>query len=119
MMTNLNGSAGPYNSMVIYAEALRMAVMNSKILVGNQNDRRPISLYRQPHANTWCFLPMQREWPSIILVAFAGGAIRGDFLMEDVHSQWIGTACYYYGVFADALIMLVLHQKILVGHHCV
>ena len=29
----------------------------------------------------------------------SGGAICGDFLMEDEHSQWIGTACYYYGVF--------------------
>ena len=46
---------------------------------------------------------MQREWPSIILVALfcvlSGGAIRGDFLMENDHYQCIGTACYYYGVF--------------------
>ena len=101
MTSILYGSAGPFNSMVIFSEAPRMAVMHLKILVGNQNDRRPISLYRHRHANTWCLLPMQREWLSLILVALLldGGAIRGDFLMEDEHSQWIGTASYYYGVF--------------------
>ena len=66
----LYGSAPSVIIMGIFTDALIILLVHQKILVGNHCVWRPISLYRQPHTNTWQFLPTQWEWPSCIQVAF-------------------------------------------------